>query len=96
MSESETFGYRVYSINSVGTSSVSSTATVKPESTTTPVALTANAISPNQIKLSWLAPSQTFQQSISGYNIKRVLTPGVYDDVGSTNGQTLTFIVSKI
>ncbi|WP_428324412.1 fibronectin type III domain-containing protein [Nitrosopumilus sp.] len=96
LSEDETYSYRVYSINSVGTSSVSSITTVKPESTTTPVALTASAISPNQIKLSWLAPSETFQQSISGYNIKRVLTPGVYDDVGSTNGQTRTFIVSNL
>ncbi|ABX12943.1 Fibronectin type III domain protein [Nitrosopumilus maritimus SCM1] len=96
LSESETYSYRVYSINSVGTSSASSIATVKPESTTTPVALTASAISPSQIKLSWMAPSETFQQSISGYNIKRVLTPGVYDDVGSTNGQTLTYVVSNL
>lgn len=96
LSESETYSYRVYSINSVGMSGTSSITTIKPEHTTTPVALTANAISPNQIKLSWMAPSETFQQSISGYNIKRVLTPGVYDDVGSTNGQTLAFIVSNL
>ena len=96
LSESETYSYRVYSINSVGTSSASSIATVKPESTTTPVALIASAISPSQIKLSWMPPSETFQQSISGYNIKRVLTPGVYDDVGNTNGQTLTYVVSNL
>ena len=96
LSESETYSYRVYSINSVGTSSASSIATVKPESTTTPVALTASAISPSQIKLSWMPPSETFQQSISGYNIKREITPGVYDNVGSTNGQTLTFVVSNL
>ncbi len=96
LSESETYSYRVYSINSVGTSSASSIATVKPEATTTPVALTANAISPSQIKLSWMPPSETFKQTISGYNIKREVTAGVYDDVGSTNSQTLTFIVSNL
>ena len=96
LSEGETYSYRVYSINSVGTSTASSITTVKPESTTTPVALTATAISPSQIKLSWMPPSETFQQTISGYNVKREITPDVYDDVGSTNGKTLTYVVSNL
>ncbi|AFS81213.1 fibronectin type III domain-containing protein [Candidatus Nitrosopumilus koreensis AR1] len=96
LSESETYSYRIYSINSAGISGASSVATTKPEHTTTPVALTATAISPSQIKLSWIAPSQTFGQTISGYDIKREVVPGVYDVVGNTNAQTLTYVVSNL
>ena len=96
LEENETYYYRVYSINSEGTSDSSSRVSEKPEHTTTPGALTATAISPSQIKLSWLPPSQTFGQSISGYEIKREIIDGVYDSVGNTNGQTTTFIVSNL
>jgi titin len=86
----------VYSINSEGTST-SSSVSIKPEHTTTPAALTATAISPSQIKLSWLPPSETFGQSISGYEIKREIIPAVYDDpLGYTNKDTTTFIVSSL
>ncbi len=71
LAKTETYHYRVYSINSEGTSYASSLVSEKPEHTTTPAALTATAISPSQIKLSWSPPSQTFGQSISGYEIKR-------------------------
>ncbi|MEX0862018.1 fibronectin type III domain-containing protein, partial [Nitrosopumilus sp.] len=90
------YTYRVYSINSNGPSTVSSSVTVKPQHTSTPVALTAYAISPNQIKLSWIPPSETFGQAISGYEIKRVITQDVYDTVGNTDGKTTTFIVSNL
>ena len=96
LGETETYYYRVYSINSEGTSNASSLVSEKPEHTTTPAALTASAISPSQIKLSWLPPSQTFGQTINGYEIKREIIEGVYDSVGNTNGQTTTFIVSNL
>ncbi|MCE2614393.1 MAG: fibronectin type III domain-containing protein, partial [Nitrosopumilus sp. (ex Thoosa mismalolli)] len=96
LGETETYYYRVYSINSEGTSAASSLVSEKPEHTTTPVALTATAISPSQIKLSWLPPSQTFGQSISGYEVKRKIIEGVYDSVGNTNAQTTSFIVSDL
>ena len=92
----EVYFYRVYSINSEGTSVSSSTVSVKPEHTTTPAALTATAISPSQIKLSWLPPSETFGQTIKGYEIKREIIPGVYDNVGETSGSTRTLIVSNL
>lgn len=96
LGDTETYHYRVYSINSEGSSDASSLVSVKPEHTTIPSALTATAISPSQIKLSWMPPSQTFGQSISGYEIKREIIPGVYDLVGNTNGQTTTYIVSDL
>jgi len=95
LGSSETYYYRVYSINSEGTS-ISSSVSIRPEHTTTPAALTATAISPNQIKLSWLPPSETFGQSISGYEVKREIIPEVYDVVGNTNKDTTTFIVSGL
>ena len=94
LSSSETYYYRVYSINSEGTS-ISSSVSVRPEHTTTPAALTATAISPSQIKLSWLAPSETFVP-ISGYEVKREIIPLVYEIVGNTNKGTTTFIVSSL
>ena len=93
---SQKYTYRVYSVNSEGTSTTSVTDSTKPEHTTTPIALTATAIASSQIRLSWLPPSETFGQSISGYDIKRELIPNVYDVVGSTNSGTKTFIVSDL
>ena len=91
----EIHSYRVYSINSEGTSTSSSVST-KPQHTKTPTALTATAIAPSQIKLTWLPPSETFGQTLSGYEIKREVIAGVYDTVGNTNGGTTTFIVSNL
>jgi len=89
------YSYRVNSINSEGTGVPSSTASIKPEHTTTPVALTATAISPSQIKLNWLPPSESILP-IQGYEIKREINPGVFDSVGSTNKNTLSFIISNL
>jgi len=90
------YSYRVYAINSDGTSDVSSIYTVKPQPTTTPSGLIANAISPSQIRLTWYPPSDTFDQSISGYEIKRVIVFDVYDSIGETNSKTTTFVVSNL
>ncbi|MCE2507600.1 MAG: fibronectin type III domain-containing protein, partial [Nitrosopumilaceae archaeon] len=92
----ETYFYRIYAINSEGTSSVSSLTSTKPGHSITPVGLTATAISPNQVRLSWLPPSETFGQSISNYEIKQELGPGVYDKIGTTNGGTTAFIISDL
>ena len=89
------YSYRVNSINSEGTGVSSSTVSIKPEHTTVPAALTATAISPSQIKLTWLSPSESILP-IQGYEIKREINPGVYDSVGSTNKNTLSFIVSNL
>ncbi len=96
LDSSETYSYRVYSINSAGTSTTSSSDSIKPMHTKTPTALTATAIAPSQIKLSWLPPSETFKQPITGYKIKEELIAGVYDDLGSTNSGTTTFIVTNL
>ena len=96
LNSDDIYYYRVYSINSEGTSVSTSSVSAKPEHTTTPTALTATAIAPSQIKLSWLPPSETFGQTISGYDIMREVIPGVYDSVGSTNSGTTSFIVTGL
>jgi titin len=62
LDDGEIYRYRVYAINSEGTSSVSST---------------VSAISKNQILLSWLPPSETFNQSITGYIIELEVIPDI-------------------
>jgi titin len=92
----ETYSYRVYSVNSEGTSTSSASTSAKPQHTTTPTALTATAIAPSQIKLSWLPPSETFGQSITGYEVKREVIEGVYDIIGNTNAGTTSYIVTNL
>ena len=91
----ETHTYRVYAINSDGTSAASSQSSAKPQTTTVPAGLTATAISPNQIRLSWNPPSETFGQSITDYTIKREIVPGVYEDIATVDDK-LTYVVGNL
>ena len=96
LASNETYFYRVSAINSEGISTPSSSSSVSPEHTKVPAGLTATAIAPSQIRLNWHPPSDTFGQSIGGYEIKRVITNDVYDVVGQTNGKTTSYIVSNL
>ena len=96
LDSSKTYFYQVSAINSKGISNPLSSPSVKPAATTVPGGLIAAAINPTQIRLSWYPPSNTFGQSISGYEIQRVLGTGVYDTIGDTNGKTTTYIVSNL
>ncbi len=81
-----------------------------PVLTTTPTQLIATAVSPNQINLSWLAPSQNYGKTIVGYKIEQRLSTGAFypivDDTVNTittysltglqTGVTYTFRVSAV
>ncbi len=92
----EEYFYRVYAINSAGISGPSSQDSAKPQHTTVPSGLTATAISPRAIKLSWNPPSETFGQQITGYTIKREVIPGVYDDIAEVGRTPTTYTVSGL
>jgi DNA-binding beta-propeller fold protein YncE len=96
LDDNETYTYRVYAINSAGTSSASSESFAQPQITTVPAGLIATAISPNQIFLSWNPPSETFGQTVSGYLIEREVIPGVYDTVAEPSGSSTTYTVSNL
>jgi len=101
-----TYYYRISAINSAGTSS-STEASATPKETTTPT-LTATAVSPTSIMLSWVPPSQTYHQSITGYKIEEKMSQDTYQIMtdntnsagtsytitGLTTGQTHTYVVS--
>ncbi|NIU01449.1 MAG: hypothetical protein GWN01_11195, partial [Nitrosopumilaceae archaeon] len=89
-----TYYYRVSAINAEGTSNPATSNSVSPEHTDAPAGLVADAISPTQIKLTWYPPSNTFNQQITGYEIKRVLSNGAFDPLDSTD--STTFIVNNL
>lgn len=88
--------YRVYAINSVGTSGPSGESSAVPKETTTPT-LVAVAIAPTQIHLSWTAPSQTYKQTINGYKIEEKIGESykiIKDNAGSITQYTVNGLVS--
>src|SRR5207245_1533224 len=73
LTHTTTYTYRVSAINSVGTSSTSSTApaTTLAVAPSTPTGLTATTVSASQVNLSWTAPSDNGGSAITGYKIER-------------------------
>ena len=77
-------------------SSASVIVSKKPEYSLTPT-LTANAISPWEIRLSWFPPTDTLKQSITGYLIEREIIEDVlYDEIITVSGSTTTYTVSGL
>lgn len=101
-----TYYYRVSAINEIGTGPASD-ASATPQETTAPT-LTAMAISPTSIELSWIPPSQTYKQSITGYKIQEKIDEDTFVTIedktastqttwtisGLTTGETYTYVVS--
>jgi titin len=88
--------YRVYAINSIGTSSPSGESSATPKETTIPT-LTGFAIAPTKIYLSWTAPSQTYKQSIGGYKIEQKLGDSykvINDNTGNVNSFTINDVIT--
>ena len=97
LDEDESYRYKVYAINSEGTSSPSFAGPAKPGSTQSPAGVTATAISKNQIMLSWIPPTDTFNQAITGYVIEREIIPDIlYDDVATVGSSNTTYTVSGL
>ncbi|NDB46039.1 MAG: hypothetical protein EB163_01920 [Nitrososphaeria archaeon] len=86
--------YRISAINSVGTSSPSGEASATPRETTSPV-LTATAVSPTQVYLSWTAPSQTYKQSINGFKVEEK-TGESYRIINDNTGPVTGYLVNNV
>jgi|GEM_PF-3556131 len=101
-----TYYYRVYALNSAGTGAPSE-ASATAQDTVAP-ALSATAVSPTSITLSWVPPSQTYNQAIKGYKIEEKIsvddhvtivdntgtTATSYTITGLTTGSSHTYVVS--
>ncbi|NDF34553.1 MAG: hypothetical protein EB154_01590 [Nitrosopumilaceae archaeon] len=86
--------YRISAINSIGTSSPSGEASATPRETTSPV-LTATAVSPTQVYLSWTAPSQTYKQSINGFKVEEK-TGESYRIINDNTGPVTGYLVNNV
>lgn len=91
-----TYTYRVSAINSIGTSAPSNEASAVPTKTYIPTGLTAVAVSPTQIYLSWIPPSETFGQSIGGYRIDQKLFSNVFNTIVDNTGNTTNYSIKNL
>ena len=97
LDEGEDYRYKVYAINSEGIGNVASVGPAEPGPTQTPSGLTATAISKNQILLSWIPPTDTFKQAITGYLIEReVIEDVLYEDVTTVGSSRTSYTVSGL
>ena len=86
LSTGASYTYRVTAINSIGTGNPSNAITTQPQDTKTAIIISAVVISPTSIKISWIPPSQTYGQMISGYTVDQVINGNFLsiDDTSST------------
>ena len=61
-----------------------------PIPTITPTELTATAVSPTQINLSWNAPTQNYGKTIIGYKIEQMLSTGAFYTIIENTGSIIT------
>ena len=102
------YSYRVTAINSIGAGNPSNVVTAQPQETLTPTITTAVATSPTSIIITWIKPSQTYGQVVSGYRIDQVIngnflevdeisnTVGSYTIPNLTTGKTYSFAVTAL
>ena len=91
-----TYTYRVSAINSLGTGSPSIEVSAVPQKTLVPSGLTAIAVSPTEIDLSWIPPSETYGQTITGYKIDRKFSTGAFDTIVDNTGPTTSYPISGL
>ena len=91
-----TYTYRVSAINAIGTSGPSNEASATPAQTLIPTGVIATAVSPTEIDLSWIGPSQTYGQPIGGYRIDQKFSGGTFDSIVDNTGQTTSYQIKNL
>jgi hypothetical protein len=100
----------VFAILAASVAIASENAYAATSNTQTPTKLNATAVSPTQITLSWLPPTQNYGKTIIGYKIEKMIGVGVFDTImpdtastfssyfvtGLKTGVTYTFRVSAV
>src|SRR5207245_7280565 len=61
-----------------------------------PTGVTAIAVSPTQIVLSWIPPSETYGQPIGGYRIDQKLSTNVFNTIVDNTGQTTSHSITNL
>jgi len=67
-----------------------------PTLTITPTELTATAVSPTQITLSWNAPTQNYGKIIIDYKIEQRLSTGIYKMLQNTGSTITTYSITGL
>ena len=90
------YTYKISAINSLGTSTASSDVSITPTSDSAaiapgaPTGLTATAVSPTKIDLSWTAPANNGGYPITGYKIQYRTGSDSYTDLVANTASTTT------
>jgi predicted phage tail protein len=90
------YTFRVSAINCIGMGGSSNEASAMPAKTFTPSGVTAIAVSPTAIGLSWFPPSETYGETVTGYKIDKKLSPNVYDTIIDSTGLTTNYSINNL
>jgi len=89
------YTYRVTAINSIGAGNPSNAVTTQPQDTKTAVIISAVAASPTSVIISWIPPSQTYGQMISGYTVDQVIN-GNYLSIDDTSSTVTSYTIPNL
>jgi len=95
LSTGASYTYRVTAINAIGAGSPSNAVTTQPQDTKTAIIISAVAISPTSVKISWIPPSQTYGQLISGYIVDQVIN-GNFLSIDDTSSGTTSYTIPNL
>ncbi|WP_394352549.1 fibronectin type III domain-containing protein, partial [Candidatus Nitrosotalea sp. FS] len=95
LSTGKSYTYRITAINSIGAGNPSNAVTTQPQDTKTPTIVSAVAISPTSVMISWIQPSQTYGQMVSGYTVDQVIS-GNFLPIDTTSSGVTSYTIPNL